>query len=324
MATKTGLLLDPTNTADTDTATTDTIDTIDTTGPSGGVMIVGVGGQGVIMASNILADVCMANGLDVKNSEVHGMSQRGGSVTCQVRFGPEVHSTLMEPGTADFVIAFEWAEALRWFNFLAPQGILITSSQRIIPPAALSDHQTGRFDYPLDGWSDPRALVVDALGLSEEAGDVRAASTVLLGLLSTRMPFPVKSWHEALQRWVPNKAIQANQRSFELGREWQAAAEVLAPTKSARPPEFTKTFSVEVEASWCKGAACSICVDVCPERVFVMGPESFAVPARVQSCTGCNLCMKLCPDFAIEVTAIDAGESVAGTSGTQHEEDQNG
>ena len=133
--------------------------------PSGSVMIVGVGGQGVIMASNIVADVCLSNGLDVKNSEVHGMSQRGGIVTSQVRFGPEVHSTLMEPGTADFVVALEWAEALRWFDFLAPQGMLIASSQRIIPPAALSDHLTGRFDYPLDGWTDPRALRVDSAGL---------------------------------------------------------------------------------------------------------------------------------------------------------------
>jgi indolepyruvate ferredoxin oxidoreductase beta subunit len=313
MPTQTGLLPDLTDPTDPPDATT---------GPSGSVMIVGVGGQGVIMASNIVADVCLSNGLDVKNSEVHGMSQRGGSVTCQVRFGPEVHSTLMEPGTADFVVAFEWAEALRWFEFLAPQGMLITSSQRIIPPAALSDHQTGRFDYPLDGWTDPRALIVDALGLAQEAGDVRAASTVLLGLLSTRMPFPVTSWLEALQRWVPSKAVQANERSFELGRAWHPEEVTEAATKTARPPEFTKTFSVDVNASWCKGAACSICVDVCPERVFVMGPESISVPTGAQRCTGCNLCMKLCPDFAIEVTAIAAEEPMASVSGSLHEEDQ--
>ena len=314
-ATQTGLLADP-------TATTDMADP--TTSPSGSVMIVGVGGQGVIMASNVVADVCLANGLDVKNSEVHGMSQRGGSVTCQVRFGPEVHSTLMEPGTADFVVAFEWAEALRWFSFLAPQGMLIASSQRIIPPAALSDHQTGRFDYPLDGWTDPRALVVDALGLAEEAGDVRAASTVLLGMLSTLMPFPVKSWLEALERWVPPKARQANERAFELGREWRPAEAAPAATKSARPPELATRFSVDVKASWCKGAACSICVDVCPERVFVIGPEGVAVPAGAQSCTGCNLCMKLCPDFAIEVTAVDAAGPTPSGSGARHEEERHG
>jgi indolepyruvate ferredoxin oxidoreductase beta subunit len=291
--------------------------------PSGSVMIVGVGGQGVIMASNIVADVCLSNGLDVKNSEVHGMSQRGGIVTSQVRFGPEVHSTLMEPGTADFVVALEWAEALRWFDFLAPQGLLIASSQRIIPPAALSDHLTGRFDYPLDGWTDPRALRIDALGLAQEAGEVRAAATVLLGVLATRMPFPVESWYEALDRRVPAKARQANERCFELGQTWGPAEKALASTGTARPPLLAQTYTVEVKAGWCKGAACSICVDVCPERVFVMGPEGVAVPAAAQRCTGCNLCMKLCPDFATEVTAIDAGRPQAGVS-QAHEEIRNG
>jgi indolepyruvate ferredoxin oxidoreductase beta subunit len=312
MTTRTELLVDPTGTTDLNDAAGAT------TSPSGSVLIVGVGGQGVIMASNIIADVALSNGLDVKNAEVHGMSQRGGMVTSQVRFGPEVFSTLMEPGTADFVIALEWAEALRSFDFLAPSGMLIASLQRIIPPAALSNRVTGRYDYPLDGWTDPRALRVDAQGLAQGAGDVRAAATVLLGVLATRMPFPVKSWREALKRWVPAKALQANERSFELGRAWRDE-EAPAAKKTVRPAEFTTTSSVKVNAGWCKGAACSICVDVCPERVFVMGPDSFAVPANAQRCTGCNLCMKLCPDFAIEVTAIDAGKPKTGVSGAGKE-----
>jgi indolepyruvate ferredoxin oxidoreductase, beta subunit len=314
MATATGLLADQ-------SARTDL--THMTKSPSGSVMIVGVGGQGVIMASNIIADVCLSNGLDVKNAEVHGMSQRGGMVTSQVRFGAHVHSTLMEPGTADFVVALEWAEALRWFHFLAPAGLLITSSQRIIPPAAISDHLTGRFDYPLDGWTDPRALRVDADALAQGAGDVRAAATVLLGVLAARMPFPVTSWREALQRWVPAKAWQANERAFELGQGWRPAGKAPAAPPSARPAELAKAFSVSVNASWCKGAACSICVDVCPERVFVMGAEGVAVPAGAQRCTGCNLCMKLCPDFATEVTAVDAGGPKASVS-QAHEEVRNG
>jgi indolepyruvate ferredoxin oxidoreductase, beta subunit len=309
MATAAGLAPSPTDTS---------------TLASGSVMVVGVGGQGVIMASNIIADVCLSNGLDVKNAEVHGMSQRGGVVTSQVRFGAEVHSTLMEPGTADFVVALEWAEALRWFDFLAPQGMLIASSQRIIPPAALSDHLTGRFDYPLNGWTDPRALIVDALELAQEAGDVRAAATVLLGVLATQMPFAAKSWYEALRRWVPAKAWQANERSFELGRGWSPAAAAPAATKMARPPELTTRFGVNVDASWCKGAACSICVDVCPERVFVMGPESVAVPTGAERCTGCNLCMKLCPDFAIEVMAIPAAGPTLGVSGAWQKEGGHG
>ena len=316
MATDSGLLAEQTHINDATSATTTAETARDA---SGSVMIVGVGGQGVIMASNIIADVALSNGLDVKNAEVHGMSQRGGMVTSQVRFGAEVHSTLMEPGTADFVIALEWAEALRSFAFLAPAGVLIASSQRIIPPAALSNRLTGRFDYPLDGWTDPRALRVDAQGLAQGAGDVRAAATVLLGVLATRMPFPLKSWRDALKRWVPAKALEANERSFELGRAWHPAEAAPAPTKTVRPPELATTSSVTVNAGWCKGAACSICVDVCPERVFVMGPASFAVPANAQRCTGCNLCMKLCPDFAIEVTAIDAGKPGTGVSGTGKE-----
>jgi indolepyruvate ferredoxin oxidoreductase beta subunit len=316
MTIRTGLLADPAGTTDpTDTTKSAAGSML----PSGSVLIVGVGGQGVIMASNIIADVALSNGLDVKNAEVHGMSQRGGMVTSQVRFGAEVYSTLMEPGTADFVIALEWAEALRSFAFLAPTGMLIASSQRIIPPAALSNRVTGRFDYPLEGWTDPRALRLDARGLAQGAGDVRAAATVLLGVLSNRMPFPVKSWREALKRWVPVKALQANERSFELGRGWHTAKAAPAATKTVRPPELATTSSVTVNASWCKGAACSICVDVCPERVFVMGPEGFAVPANAQRCTGCNLCMKLCPDFAIEVTAIDAGKPKTGVSGARKE-----
>jgi len=320
MATKTDLLTEP---APASVAASGADPTGTPKGPSGSVLIVGVGGQGVIMASNILADVALSNGLDVKNAEVHGMSQRGGMVTSQVRFGAEVYSTLMEPGTADFVIALEWAEALRSFDFLAPAGMLIASSQRIIPPAALSNRLTGRFDYPLDGWTDPRALKVDAQGLAQGAGDVRAAATVLLGVLSTRMPFPLKSWQEALKRWVPAKALQSNERAFELGRAWRPAEPAPAGAKTVRPPELTTTSTVTVNDSWCKGAGCSICVDICPERVFVMGPDGFSVPAGSLRCTGCKLCTKLCPDFAIEVTTLEAARPTVAVSGA-HEEVRNG
>ena len=264
MNTRTELLAEP-------VSTTDLTDlTGPTRSPSGSVLIVGVGGQGVSMASNILADVCLSNGLDVKNAEVHGMSQRGGMVTSQVRFGAEVFSTLIEPGSADFVIALEWAEALRSFAFLAPDGMLLASSQRIIPPAALSNRLTGRFDYPLDSWTDPRALRVDAQSLAQAAGDVRAAATVLLGVLATRLPFPVKSWQEALRRWVPAKARQANERAFQLGREWRPANAAAQATRTVRPAELATTSTVTVNASWCKGAACSIWVDVCTERVLLL------------------------------------------------------
>jgi 2-oxoglutarate ferredoxin oxidoreductase subunit delta len=126
-----------------------------------------------------------------------------------------------------------------------------------------------------------------------------------------------------LQRWVPAKAWQANERSFELGLEWRPEEVAPSATDKVRPAELVTTSTVEVNAGWCKGAACSICIDVCPERIFVMGPESFAVPAGAERCTGCNLCMKLCPDFAIEVTTTTTGRPEAGAPGT-HEEIRHG
>ncbi len=268
----------------------------------GSLIIAGVGGQGVILASNIVAEVCLMSGLDVKKAEVHGMSQRGGVVTCQVRYGPEVHAVLVEPGQVDYIVAFEWAEVLRWLGYLREGGMAYASREQIIPPAALSDHLHGQFAYPLEELDYPQLTTIDAFALAKEAGDGRAQGTVLLGSLSHRMGFPVDTWHDAITRWVPPKVLKVNLKAFDLGRQWRPSTQTRSPA-SNRPQELRAIYRVTIEPAWCKG--CEICLDVCPERCFVLDDQDIAVAAHQESCTGCLLCVKLCPDFAIEVNPVD-------------------
>lgn len=281
----------------------------------GNLIIAGVGGQGVILASNIVAEVCLMSGLDVKKAEVHGMSQRGGVVTSQVRFAPVVHSVLIEPGQVDYVVAFEWAEALRWLGYLREGGMAYTSRERIIPPAAFSDRLHGQFAYPLEEVEHPQLAVIDAFALAKEAGDGRAQGTVLLGALSHRLPFPAGAWRDAIARWVPAKAVQFNLQAFNLGREYQPSVQVrsLVPT---RPPELRANYLVTIEPAWCKG--CAICLDVCPERCFVLDEQDIAVAVHQERCTGCQLCAKLCPDFAIEVNAVGLAEQIREKESANH------
>ncbi len=262
----------------------------------GNVVIAGVGGQGVVLAGNIIADLCLSHGLDVKKAEVHGMSQRGGSVSAQVRFGPEVHNVVIEQGSLQYVLGFEWAEALRWLPLLAPDGLVFASSERILPPAAQRDRVAGGVNYPLAAFEHPRVRAVDAESLAKEAGNVKTAGVVLLGALSTELGFPVADWRDALGRWVPKKALEANLRAFELGRGWQDTA----PPKPLHSSTTQQArFRLQLEEAWCKG--CSICVDVCPERIWQLDALEIARPTAPERCTGCRICEKLCPDFAIDV-----------------------
>ncbi len=281
----------------------------------GSLIIAGVGGQGVILASNIVAEVCLLSGLDVKKAEVHGMSQRGGVVTSQVRFGARVYAALVEPGQVDYIVAFEWAEVLRWLGYLRQGGMAFASRERIIPPAALSDHLHGQFAYPLEEIDHPQLTVIDAFALAKEAGDGRAQGTVLLGALSRRMSFPVETWREAIARWVPAKALAVNLRAFDLGRQWHPATQTCSPLPT-RPPELRAIYRVMIEPAWCKG--CSICLDVCPERCFVLDEQERAVAAYQERCTGCQLCVKLCPDFALEVYPGGLAEHVQEKESTSY------
>ncbi|MEG1632897.1 MAG: indolepyruvate oxidoreductase subunit beta [Oscillospiraceae bacterium] len=184
------------------------------------IMIVGVGGQGTLLASRILGSVFTARGYDVKVSEVHGMSQRGGSVVTFVKYGEHVYSPVVDRGEADYILAFERLEAARWAGSLKKGGTLIVNDQRMDPMPVI----TGAAKYPEDIIERLKALGldvvdVDALALAEEAGSPKAVNVVLIGVLSRLMPgVPVEAWHKAMTETVKPKLLPINEKAFELGR----------------------------------------------------------------------------------------------------------
>ena len=183
------------------------------------IMIVGVGGQGSLLASRLLGNVLLAQGYDVKVSEVHGMSQRGGSVVTYVKYGDKVYSPVIEKGEADAVISFELLEAARCLPYLKKGGTLITSTQQIDPMPVI----TGAMEYPADLAAKLEAAgadvtAVDALTLAEEAGTSKASNVVLMGVLSAKTDFPEELWQNALEQCVPPKFLELNKKAFELGR----------------------------------------------------------------------------------------------------------
>ena len=183
------------------------------------VMIVGVGGQGSLLASRLLGNVLLAQGYDVKVSEVHGMSQRGGSVVTYVKYGDKVYSPVIEKGEADAVISFELLEAARSLPYLKKGGKLITSTQQIDPMPVV----TGAMEYPAALEEQIKAagaelVAVDALSLAEQAGTAKASNVVLMGVLAARMDFPEELWQQALEQCVPPKFLELNIKAFELGK----------------------------------------------------------------------------------------------------------
>ena len=183
------------------------------------ILLVGVGGQGIILASEIMADVFMEAGYDVKKSEVHGMAQRGGSVNTHVRFGPKVFSPLIKEGEAEIFIAFEELEALRYLNFLSPAPVILLNEQRL-NPASVS---LGSATYPekIDEILSPRAKIfrrIRARELALQAGDARAANLVLLGALQPLLPIAEGIWTEKIAGRFAAKPRQINLEAFRLGR----------------------------------------------------------------------------------------------------------
>jgi indolepyruvate ferredoxin oxidoreductase beta subunit len=183
------------------------------------ILIVGVGGQGVILASEILSDVAMRSGYDVKKSEVHGMAQRGGIVSSHVRYGPQVLSPLIPMGEVDVLLSFEMAEALRWLAFLSPKGRVIASRQRIVPPTV----STGLARYPEEAEaildrSTRGPILVNALEMAEELGNPRAVNTILLGVTSRLLELPLPAWRRSITERVPPAARELNLRAFDRGR----------------------------------------------------------------------------------------------------------
>lgn len=188
------------------------------------VMLAGVGGQGTILAGDVLAKVAAAAGLDVKLSEVHGMSQRGGSVDTVVRFGEEVFSPVIDLAGADHLVAFEVIEAARNLQFLKPGGRLLVNTRTIAPLPVL----VGSLPAPrglLAVLQAEDAVLVDAEGLACEMGSPRSANVVLLGALSVGLPFELDLWREVLASRVPPKTIDANLAAFDAGRAACAGGE---------------------------------------------------------------------------------------------------
>ena len=184
------------------------------------IMIVGVGGQGTLLASKLLGRILLQQGYDVKVSEVHGMSQRGGSVVTYVRYGDRVYSPIVDKGEADIVLSFEILEAARWAEYLKEGGVLLTNTQKINPMPVI----TGAAKYPENLEEKLSALPIkldamDALSLAEKAGSAKTVNLVLLGRLSRYFDFDRKVWFDAIEQSVPEKFIEMNKQAFLLGAD---------------------------------------------------------------------------------------------------------
>ena len=183
------------------------------------MMIVGVGGQGTLLASKLLGRLFLDKGYDVKVSEVHGMSQRGGSVVTYVCFGDKVYSPVIDRGEADYIISFELLEAERWAGYLNENGKIITNTQRINPMPVI----TGDAEYPENilgklGSAGIFTDSVDALKIAEEVGSPKVVNLVLLGRLSKYFPYPEEEWLEIIRQMVPQNYLEMNVKAFLLGR----------------------------------------------------------------------------------------------------------
>ena len=185
-------------------------------------LLVGVGGQGSLLASRIIGNVLLSQGYDVKVSEVHGMSQRGGSVVTYVKYGDKVYSPVIEKGEADIIVSFELLEAARWVSYLKKNGHLITSTQAIDPMPVI----TGNAEYPADIAEKIEALGIDiiaadALSLAEKAGNAKASNVVLMGVIASKMSFDENVWKDAIRTCVPEKFLELNLKAFDLGKNFK-------------------------------------------------------------------------------------------------------
>ena len=184
------------------------------------VVLAGVGGQGILLASEIVAQAAMVAGLDVKTNEVHGMAQRGGSVVAHIRYGKDVFSPIVQKGTAKVLGSLERIEGLRYIDYLADDGVAVVSDQKIIPVTA----STGGTPYPDVDESVltpffPKLVYVQALELATTLGNVKTANIVLLGTISTFLDLPEDAWKTAIARSVKEKFVAVNLEAFQKGRE---------------------------------------------------------------------------------------------------------
>ena len=183
------------------------------------IMIVGVGGQGALLASKTLGQVLLDSGFDVKVSEVHGMSQRSGSVVTYVRYGEKVYSPIVDKGQADFIVSFEMLEAARYTEYLKTDGQIVVNTQNIDPMPVI----TGAAEYPTNLQEKIQAAnikidALDCLTLAEQAGTSKAVNIVLMGRLSKYMDFSVETWLQAIEKLVKPQFLEINKKAFLLGR----------------------------------------------------------------------------------------------------------
>jgi len=184
------------------------------------ILMAGVGGQGVILASEIVAEAMMRAGYDVKKSEVHGMAQRGGSVNSHVRFGPRVYSPIIKQGEVDILFSFELLETMRYLDMLADDPVLIVNNQKVLPPSVT----LGKDTYPdniaqLLAGRYPRFELVEALSVARQAGNVKALNIAFVGALSRHVSIEEQIWHEAIKAMLPAKLVDLNLRAFGMARQ---------------------------------------------------------------------------------------------------------
>ena len=186
---------------------------------TGNILFSGVGGQGILLASELTVYSLLAAGYDAKKSEVHGMAQRGGSVTAQLRYGKKVYSPLIEPGGADIQVAFEMMEAVRYLPYLHKGSKVVVNTQKILPPSVA----TGQAEYPEEVLNhlterDIVVVPVDAFDIAREVGEVRTANVVMVGALSAFLPVDEANFEEIIRKRVPQKFIDVNLKAFAAGR----------------------------------------------------------------------------------------------------------
>jgi len=184
------------------------------------IYMVGVGGQGILLASEILAEALMLAGYDVKKAEVHGMAQRGGSVVSHVRYGEKVYSPIIPEGEGDVLFGFELLESYRYLSLLRKEGRAVVNDLKILPPSVA----LGQEDYPADIPAKicaafPGSIIINGLDKAIEAGSTRTVNTVLLGALSLSLDIAPELWCQAIENMVPQKYLQQNLKAFDLGRQ---------------------------------------------------------------------------------------------------------
>ena len=190
----------------------------------GNILFCGVGGQGILLASEVTAFSLLAAGMDARKSEVHGMAQRGGSVTAQLRYGTKVYSPLISPGEADIVVAFEMMEAVRYLPYMHSQTKVIVNTHKIYPPAVA----TGKMDYPENVLAelisrDIHVKELDAFEIASKVGEVRAVNIVMVGVLSTYLPIDEQVYVDVINERIPERFREVNIKAFQEGRKIAAA-----------------------------------------------------------------------------------------------------